>query len=375
MTAFVLDSDGRLSPLLEEADLLSESSDRARRSVRISAEDQAAALDFTAGIDPVKGSDGNVVAVEEVGLGRPLTIEIAEIYTGRFPKWWSKDLLVTTAVKAKETFDAQPRALNFLEPGIGQRTRLSIPRPTQKGTPYAFYSPALVSRSLSFQIEFVFDEIPDEWFSALSGALGQLAGIPMFIGSAGYLIAGSSLINLGGNILNALFDHQHSFRSAVPLNIYTPGVAPLSAGWYLLTDDSPENRDGEFDPRKYRIDEAGRLVGPSGAPYAGNMPYATALIDGTERAELASFAPRAVSADLLSRFLGNKSVGETGIDALVEATKLYSDIRFLDKAKGIADQYGQTTDPDLRKRLQNEYAALQKNIGSGDIRKVLPALK
>jgi hypothetical protein len=377
MTAYVSDSEGRLSRVTEGAlgHAGHVTAGGARKVRRIVPEGVPAAADLTADFDPIKGANAGVVDILEVGLGKPLCLEIKEVYTGHFPKFWTKDLIVTTAVKSRETFDAQPRALNILVRDVSKRHRISIPAPTEQGTPYAFYSPALVSGSLSFQIEFVFDEIPDQWFEMTSRALKELAGIPMFVGAAGHLLAGSALINLGGNVLNALFDHRPAFRAAVPLDIHSPGVAPLAAGWYLLTDDAPENRDSIFDPTQYQIDKSGKLLGSGNKSYSGAMPYATMLVDGTERKELVTFAPTAVSADLLSRFFGNQSPGATSVDAIVEATKLYSDMHFVGRAKEVGTEYAQTQDSDARKRLQKEYDALQKNIRSEDIRRVLQPLR
>lgn len=79
---------------------------------------------------------------EPVGIGKPLTIEIRHIYTGQYPKTRSfgrggqrrnQGMLVTSAMKSIATFDAAPRAVNFLTKNVTGGKNLSNPSLQKRG--------------------------------------------------------------------------------------------------------------------------------------------------------------------------------------------------------------------------------------------------
>src|SRR5437763_7017666 len=61
---------------------------------------------------------GTPIGFEPIGMGKPLTVQLRHIYTGNKAEgfWGTKDMLVASAMKTMSTYDAAPRAINFLVP-------------------------------------------------------------------------------------------------------------------------------------------------------------------------------------------------------------------------------------------------------------------
>src|SRR4051812_33936040 len=90
-----------------------------------------------------------VPGTEPIGAGKPLSIIIRHVYTGRFPKGAvfggsRRDLLLTSAVRdVLTTFNAAPRAINILKRRIPHRSDIKGVDATENGTPLVFYTPAV----------------------------------------------------------------------------------------------------------------------------------------------------------------------------------------------------------------------------------------
>ena len=123
----------------------------------------------------------DIVPWEPIGPGKPLTVQIWEIYTGKHPPhdiWLGrpKDMLVTSAVKSIATYDAKPPALNYLVKGVPARSTLKRPKATEEGTPFAFYSPALLDNSLTLDLSIVFDRFKPEIFDSYQQGIHRRGG-------------------------------------------------------------------------------------------------------------------------------------------------------------------------------------------------------
>jgi hypothetical protein len=59
---------------------------------------------------------GKRIDLKPIGIGKPLTVQIRHIYSGNKAEGYfrSKDMLVASAMKSISTYDAAPRAVNFL---------------------------------------------------------------------------------------------------------------------------------------------------------------------------------------------------------------------------------------------------------------------
>jgi hypothetical protein len=295
---------------------------------------------------------GEVGEFTPIGINKPLTIQIAHVYTGRHPGTGffggdrKLDLLVTSAIKSYAHYDAAPRAVNFFEEKIGPRTDLTAPAASRKGTPVVFYAPAVTDASLTLTLDISFNNYPDELLNKLSGAFGSLASLPIFLPYAGYLMIGGGIMKLAADIGGKLFEGQPDFTSTVTLDFDLPGHARPEAAFRIVAGSALDVRDLRFEPRRglvHKSDPA-RL-------YQGEEPYLVISLDGKARADLAQFTPTLASAELLSTFISSTNKGEAMIDGLVEAARLANDSKYRLEAD----------------RLERDIAAAQKK---GDAKEV-----
>ena len=115
------------------------------------------------------------VEFKPIGLGLPMTVMLREVYTGKYPKGnlfgSKKDMLLTSAIKSITSFEAKPRALNYLLDNVESKSSIERPSPSKEGTPFIFYSPALLDRSLTLELNMIFDNFPQEVFNQVSNFL------------------------------------------------------------------------------------------------------------------------------------------------------------------------------------------------------------
>ena len=115
----------------------------------------------------------------DIGIGKPMLVMIRHVYPGKHGGLWS-DMLVTSAMKSITTFNAMPRAVNFVVNNIKKRKHLNNPCAAEEGTPVVFYTPALVEDNTILSFELMLDRIPGEIFDNLSNIFKSLSGIPIF---------------------------------------------------------------------------------------------------------------------------------------------------------------------------------------------------
>ncbi len=141
-----------------------------------------AAIDFSTGRLTAADLRGSMVSpfatrtpFEPIGMGRPLTIEIRHIYTGRYPKQnlfhRSSDMVVTSAIKSSPIFSEASTAINFVRNKVVPRSGFSTPHADEFGTPVVFYTSALSQRNSSLTINFGFDDFPGDEFERLARIL------------------------------------------------------------------------------------------------------------------------------------------------------------------------------------------------------------
>ena len=91
-------------------------------------------------------------------------------------------------------------------------------------------------------------------------------------------------------------------------------------------------------------------------------------VDGTPRADLASYGPTALTAALLSQFYGLRAGEQTPIGPLLDALRLYSDMDFRNKADKLGADISTTNDPAEKAALEQMRDALIKNISTDLLR-------
>jgi len=312
------------------------------------------------------GVSGKPVEFQKIGPGLPLTVMIREIYTGKYPAGGffggkKADLLVTSAVKSIGTFDAKPRAINFLKEDISAQSRLERPSASEQGTPVVFYTPAVVERSLTMDLTLVFDRFPKEIFETVGNAFQAAAGIPIFLSYNVYLLAAGMISKLAGSAGEALFDGSPVFSPSVGLDLSLPGKPPLEPGFALIVDGNIDSIDGDFRS-KYHVNAAGKVVNQKDREYQGEIPYVVVSYDGTEYPEFSSFAPAAASAAILERFFGVKDRQSVPINTLIDAIKLYNDVQFRKEADRLDQKIARLPDGDEKNKLREKRNAYVKNI-------------
>jgi len=313
------------------------------------------------------GDPPDPIAFTPIGLGKPLTVMIREVYTGKFPKGGflgggGKDMLVTSAVKSIASFEAKPRAHNFLQDKVAQRTHLHRPSAGRQGTPFVFHSPALLERSLTMDLTIVFDSFPKEIFAQVGDIFSSAAGIPIFQVHSVFLLAAGMLTKLLGSAGEAIFDGKPVFNSSSPIDIALPGTTPIPPGFALITAENVNQLDKDFLKNNH-VNEQGQVVDKNENEDEGDVPYIVISVDGAPMEELANFAPTAASAAVLSRFFGIKDGQQLPLDTIIDAIKLFNDLKFRKEIDRLDDQL-KALKPDDPKRpqLEEKRKALLGNI-------------
>ena len=274
-----------------------------------------------------------------VGLYKPLRVEIRQVYTGSNPHSFlgigSKGMLVASAMKGITTYDAAPRAVNYLREDAAQHTAYREVAATNVGTPLVLYTKALTSASTLITLEVIFQSFPAQLFQTMTKLFSSASSIPLFAPASEYLIAASTVSKIVGDLGKALFDGKPAFKQTEPISFITPGTNLPTARFVLLTNDSA-------DPslyQKYKIDDTGSLVAISdGAPYKGDEPYVIIFLDGREVSDYENFQPTAASAALLERFYNIGANVVQPADSLIQAMQLLSDMKYRTDADALAQQ-------------------------------------
>ncbi|MFN2201599.1 MAG: hypothetical protein ACK2UO_10345 [Caldilineaceae bacterium] len=316
---------------------------------------------------------GEPVPFEPIGLGRPLTVEIRHVYTGNFPRsvlGFNDGMLVSSAVKSIATFDAAPRAVNFLRAKSKSHTNMRNPAATEEGTPLVFYSPALTETSSLITFELTFDEFPKPLVDGIASAFKSAAGIPVFAPYSAYMVAAGTIVGLIGRLGEKLVDGRPAFTVTEPLGYLRPGDNAPQEGFHLLAQDNFDIAASgcEFDATQ------GQLVDKeTRQPYDGPHPYVVISLDGRKNDQYADFLPTAASAALLGQFFHVGENQEQSLDILINSLKLYNDLGFRKRADRLADSVAQTLedkgeDSEEYKKVKAQYDAFVANILNDELK-------
>ena len=125
------------------------------------------------------------------------------------------------------------------------------------------------------------------------------------------------------------------------------------------------------DLRDFKINDKGALarVDDENALYDGDYPYAVISLDGRENDDFKSFTPAAATAAQLDKFYNINDGGSQPLGTLVDALKLYSDMKFRDKATTVADKLkGMDKSSKEYQDLLAQYNAYVNNIGAKELK-------
>src|SRR5262249_19215208 len=141
-------------------------------------------------------------------------------------------------------------------------------------------------------LEIVFDEFPDEILGKIPGAMGSLAGIPIFLPASGYLMLASTIVKLAGGLGQALFDGKPVFSATETIDFDTPGAAIAEAEFRIICNPILDASEFQFIPKRGLVDKNNNV-------YDGPEPYIVISLDGKKRDEWATFSSTMASAAIM----------------------------------------------------------------------------
>lgn len=308
--------------------------------------------------DPTKPFQG-------IGTGKPLTVTIESIYVGEYPDampWVplisGGDVLVTSAHKAFEEFDAAPRAVHLLEPNAKRRSYLKATA-VKQGSQLVYYSPAVADMSILFTVELSVDrDINKELGDSFGKAVTAAGALPVFATAAPFLIAAGTAIPIAVKAANLLARPNVFYREDVEINFDRPGPSLAQPGALVLY---PNGDEGPFVGR-YKLGRDFRLKDiKTGKAYAGTLPYVVISLDGTERPNLKTWSAHAASAALVERFHQPDALMTQALEVAGEGLALFNDVSFQRKAADALERVKKATGAN-KVREQALYDAYLKNI-------------
>lgn len=336
-------------------------------------------IEFTSGSvtpeDIKDAAENQAVPFTPIGMGKPLSIQFLTAYTGDAPgrtfldKIVGKgkpDLLVTSAVKNALTFGAAPRAINQVIEDIGDN-QLYRPGALREGSPIIFYSPAMTESTSYVSVELVADSFSGDIFTHLKNLFSTAAELPVFAPAAAFLMAGSVISKIAGNLAKAFLETTPFLVADEDIQFQTPGVPPDVARFLVFANDRDESELKKCEVRVVTNGGDSRVLlvdQQSGEDYRGKMPYVVAAVNGAEKKEWEKFTPQHVTAAMLDKFYGDpKGRSASVVGGLQDAISLYNDLKFRQQAEQYKKELASLVDgSDEYKRTEELLAACVKNI-------------
>ena len=308
-----------------------------------------------------------------IGIGKPLSIEIATVYTGQYKKFLGgkKDVVVVSGVKNATTFSATSRAINIKSENVNENDFLKFAA-FDDGTPIVYYSPAFDAERMVVTFEIMFDNFDTKIFETIAGLLNSAAGIPVFMPAAAFLLGGSQLINIGSKLGDTIFSGRPNLSGSVDIQFLSPVIPPTEPREYVIYNEKDKN---EFENLKVGLVEVGgnkelRLLNKSDdTVYTGSAPYLIVILNGLKRQDLESFAPTLASAAILKKFYGSQDQAGEITTALQSAMQLYNDSNYRSKGDRLKKQLDKLSkDSEEFKKLKILYDAYAENIQNDNLK-------
>lgn len=322
---------------------------------------------------PILGPAGG--AIEEIGINRPLTVELAYVSTAGSGSWGRHDLLVASTVKNLPVFNAAPRAVNAVVPSLqdGLARRFDGLPANLNATPVIYHSPGQVDRGVVVTVEMVWNSFDNDLVQSIGGLLASSAGVPLFAPAAGYLMAGSVLLKAAGNLLERIVDGRAFFEDTLTLSLNRPGMPPTPASYHLMYGNSVaidklvRADQVKFDPDRGLVNKS------DGEPAAVADPYAVVLVYGNARPDYAKFAPTMASAAILEKFFHAGAADRPVTSEILDLLKSVNDVSYRNRASGLLAQARglnkQAPDyPAQLAAIQAEFEAANKNVQADGLR-------
>lgn len=313
------------------------------------------------------------VPFQGIGVGKPLTIVLEQVYLGNYPDAMPRipgqqrgDVLVTSANKAFQTFEAAPRAIHMMQERAARKSRLRATA-SRQGSQLVFYAPAVTDDSIIFTFEIVVDrDFDDKLGNSLSQAFKTAGALPVFAPAAPYLVAAGVAIPLATEAANLLARPRPCFEATMELNFARPGMQTIQAGATLIY---PDGYESEFSNYTMSRDDHS-LRDRDGKRYAGDVAYMVVSLDGTDQPEYEKWTAQAASASITERFFGGGGSMTKALELVTDSLSLYNDLAYQKLALGIKRSLLGASEVE-KDRLSILYEAYKKNIQNEEIRKTL----
>jgi len=276
-------------------------------------------------------------AFSDIGLGKPLSIEIITSYAGDVPKkilGRRPEVMTVSGVKSHLDYAASARMINHIQARVQDYSYLEIGA-FEKGSPIVYYSPALHSGTIFCSFELVADTFGKSFSKTLSRLFAHAGTLPIFAPAAPFLLAGSAASRYTGKALHKIFESKAYLSDDITLRFDTPEIPMSIARQWLVCNQQDQKALMEYKP--------GLVDGPDGRQhtrlihrktgeiYKGKAPYIIASIDGRDRPELESFKSKVASASILERFYGSSNKMNVSLAMLEESLSLYNDFYYMKK--------------------------------------------
>ncbi|MEM9822164.1 MAG: hypothetical protein AAF985_13870 [Bacteroidota bacterium] len=308
---------------------------------------------------------------EPIGVGKPLvirfhTLHVGDLKNGIFNN--KQAVLVTSVIKDDVTYEVPPRGVHQIFNHIKDRQTL-YPTAANEGTELIYYSKAFDSGRLKFDIEVKADRFNQDVIDDISNTLGSAAGLPVFAPYAPFILAGSQLLKVGGDIINKAIDKVPLLSFPFDISDDIGGIRDTTSG-YLIGG----NPDELYLFKGYKIVEDKNSKGnvylaKNGRKYTGNIPYIIVSIDGRSHQRYDNFKATIASASILKKFYGVSQ--NTNVDNVQTMLTLYNDYQYINKVRDTEKQMDNTTDKDELDRLNKLLDAYKANIQNEDMQKVI----
>lgn len=348
--------------IVSEAEFVARSTDLKAHFEARAMGSKVAPLELSGGKQLTAAAPGTTptIPILPIGPGLPLSIVILHVYTGKYPErsiFKSRgDMAIVSGVKNFTAVNASARAINYLQSAIAPHSHFVAPSVFDQGTPLIMYSPAVVDKEMIFTVEMATaNDFVRNLLEQIGGGFQGLAGIPLLLPYAGYLLGGNALLKLGEGIADALYQSVPAFKQQEVVNFDNPFIAPSTSEVRVICNKG-------LAATNYIYKDKLGLVDAKGAQYDGDEPYVVVGLDGAQRDEWKGFTPAVASAAVLQKFFTVKTAGQTVVDTIVGAATVYSDLKYRQLASSLKAKIDATPPPANKDDLQKQYDAAVKNI-------------
>lgn len=320
-------------------------------------------------ITSVDSNDAN--PFEPIGIGKPLvirfhTLHVGELNNGLLNK--KQAILVTSVIKDDITYDVPPRGVHQIYTKIRDR-QILYPSAANEGTELVYYSKAFDNGKLKFSIEVKADRFNEGIVEDVSNVLGLTSGLPVFAPYAPFILAGSQLIKIGGDIVNKAIDKIPFLSYEFDISENIGGIPNSKSGWLI-----GGNKEQLSNFKGYEIVYDENAIGNvylarSAKKYTGDIPYVLLSIDGRSNQRYNNFRATIASASVLKKFYGISET--TQVENIQNMINLYNDYTYVKKIKDNEKLIQKTKDEKEKENLNKLLEAYKSNINNEDLRNIV----